>query len=151
MDSLIYNPIFWIFISYTVGAIISDVLVKRFKVTWFEDKNFISDESTRWLGVLVLGWMIKNSFMGWFNKKLKLKPSAGIDKLKTLKKEMGYAESGHLIAFYFLLVVNIIFVFIGVEWSYIITFFFLNIVFNMYLVFLQQYNKRRIDRVIGEI
>jgi len=86
--------------------------------------------------------------MGWFNKKLRLKPSSDIDTLKTLKREMGYAESGHLVAFYFLLIVNIVFIYFGLEWWYVSTFFFVNVVFNMYLVFLQQYNKRRIDKVI---
>jgi len=148
MSSLTYNVFFWIFISYAVGQIVSDILVKKFKVKWFEGHNYISDVSTKWLGVLVFGWMIKNSFMGWFNKKLRLKPSADIDALRPLRKDMGHGESGHLVAFYFLLVVNIVFIFWGLEWWYIVTFFFMNVVFNLYLVFLQQYNKRRIDRII---
>lgn len=148
MDAIQYNLIFWVFISYAVGQIISDILVKKYKVTWFENHNYISDKSTKWLGVLAFGWLIKNTFMGWFNKKLKLKPTAKIEDLETLKREMRYAESGHLVAFYFLLIVNAVLIFFDFEWWYVISFFFTNIVFNMYLVLLQQYNKRRINRLL---
>ena len=149
MSTILYNPILWIFLSYAIGQITSDILIKKYKVDWFEDHNYISDKWTKWMGVLAFGWLIRHTFMGWFNKKLRLKSSADIATLKTLKTEMEYAEAGHLVAFYFLLLVNIGFIFFGLEWWYVISFFFLNIVFNMYLVFLQQYNKRRIDRVIG--
>ncbi len=148
MSTVIYNPIFWIFISYAIGQIIADLLIKKQKVTWFEDHNYISDTSTKWLGVLVFGWLIRHTFMGWFNKKLKLKPSSTSEDLRVLKQEMGCAEAGHLVAFYFLLLVNIWLIFYGCDWWYIISFFFTNIVFNMYLVLLQQYNKRRITRIL---
>ena len=148
MNSFIYNPVFWIFLSYAIGQILADYLVKKKKVNWFEDHNYLDEKRTRSIGVLRLGWMIRNSFMGWFNKKLRLKPSAGLEDLQTLKREMNYAEAGHLVAFYFLLIVNIWFVFMKLEWWYILLFFMINLVFNMYLVLLQQYNKRRIQRLI---
>ena len=148
MDSFIYNPIFWIFLSYAFGQIIADYLLNKRKVNWFENHNYISDSLTKLLGILLFGWLIRNSFMGWFNKKLRLKPSACSKDLETLKKEMTAAEAGHLVAFYFLLIVNFAFIFFGVKWWYILLFFYINVVFNMYLVFLQQYNKRRIDRVL---
>lgn len=149
MQSIIYNPIFWIFISYAIGAILTDFLLKKQKVDWFDNKNFISDSLTKQLGVLVLGWLVKNTFMGWFNKNLNLKPSASKEDLKKLKQEMGFAEAGHTIAFYFLLLVNGWMLYYGVGWGYALLFLMLNIIFNLYLVFLQQYNKRRIDRVLG--
>lgn len=86
--------------------------------------------------------------MGWFNRDLKLKPSADIETVQILKRNMGYAEAGHLVAFFFLLIVNGAFIFYKLDWMYVIFFFFMNIVFNMYLVLLQQYNKRRIDKVL---
>lgn len=151
MSTIIYNPIFWIFISYAIGQIIADILIKKQNVTWFEDHNYIRDKTTRWLGVLAFGWLIRHTFMGWFNKKLRLKSSANIEDLKILKTEMGYAEAGHLVAFYFLLLVNIWLIFYGCEWWYVLTFFMVNLVFNMYLVLLQQYNKRRITRLLNTI
>jgi hypothetical protein len=92
--------------------------------------------------------VIRKTILGLFNKNLRLKGKADLETLKTLKIEMGYAEEGHLVAFYFLVLVNILFVFFGLDWRYIVLFFILNIVFNMYLVLLQQFNKRRIDRVL---
>lgn len=148
MGTFNYNVIFWIFVSYAIGAMLTDFLVKKLKVRWFENKNYISDQWTKRLGILFFGWMIKNSFMGMFSRHLTIKKSGGAEELQTLKTNMGYSEVGHLIAFYFLLLVNITFVFMGLEWWYILLFFLINIVFNLYLVFLQQYNKRRIDRII---
>lgn len=145
---LTYNPIALVFISYGIGAMLTELLIKKFQISWFDNHNYINDKLTKSLGVLAFGWLIRNSFMGWFNQKLKLKPKSSIDELKTLKQEMGYAEVGHLIAFYFLLILNVLFIYWGMDWYYIVFFFFVNIVFNLYLVFLQQYNKRRLDRVI---
>ena len=151
MDSFIYNPIFWIFLSYAVGQIIADYLLRKKKVEWFENHNYISDRLTKSMGILFFGWLIRHSFMGWFNKKLRLKPSASRDDLMILKSEMTSAEAGHLVAFYFLLIVNFTFILFGLEWWYIVLFFLINMVFNMYLVFLQQYNKRRIDKVLKKV
>ena len=148
MNSFTYNPIFWIFVSYAVGQIVADYLLNKQKVDWFENQNYLSDRHTKLLGILLLGWLIRHTFMGWFNKKLKLKPSASNDDLMTLKNEMTSAEAGHLVAFYFLLIVNLAFILYDLEWWYIVLFFLINVVFNMYLVLLQQYNKRRIDRLI---
>jgi len=148
LNSVIYNPIFWIFLSYAFGQIIADYLLKKKKVDWFENHNYIDDKLTKSLGILVFGWLVKNTFMGWFNKKLKLSAAAGIEDLQVLKREMTASEAGHLVAFYFLLIVNIVLVFMGLEWWYIIVFFIMNVIFNMYLVLLQQYNKRRIERIL---
>ena len=148
MKSFLYNPIIWIFLCYAIGQILADYLVIKKKVGWFEDHNYLNDKHTRSIGVLLFGWMVRNSFMGWFNKKLRLKPSSSLEDLQTLKTEMGYAEAGHLVAFYFLLIVNIYFVIIKLDWWYIILFFVINLIFNMYLVLLQQYNKRRIQKLI---
>ena len=140
---------FWIFVSYAIGAILTDFFVSKLKVNWFDDLNYLSDRMTRNLGVLAFGWLVKNTFMGWFNKKLRLKASADKNDLTQLKQEMRNAEAGHLIAFYFLFGVNGYMAYLGLEWWYIVLFFLINVVFNLYLVFLQQYNKRRIDRLIA--
>ncbi|MEM9544326.1 MAG: hypothetical protein AAGA77_00060 [Bacteroidota bacterium] len=151
METIVYNPVFWIFLSYAVGQIIADYLLHKRKVDWFEDRNYISDELTKTLGILAFCWLIKNSFMGWFSKNMKLKASAGIEELNILKNHMTGSEAGHLVAFYFLLIVNIIFIFLGLKWWYIALFLLINIVFNLYLVFLQQYNKRRISKLLNNI
>lgn len=86
--------------------------------------------------------------MGVFNQKLKYKGKLNQERLVKLKHEMTLSEVGHMIAFYFLLLINLLFVYLKVDWRYIIVFFMLNIIFNFYLVLLQQYNKRRIDKLL---
>lgn len=79
-----------------------------------------------------------------FNKKLTLGAKADKETLQKLVKEMTYAEVGHLIAFVALLILNVTLPLLGYSLTYVLILFLTNIVFNLYLVFLQQYNKRRI-------
>lgn len=147
-DDLAYNPIFLIFLSYAIGVWLTE-LVKRLKLYhWFEDQNYISDKLTQQLGVLHFGWLIRHTFMGKFNQKLQLKGKADAETLHQLKTDMTYAEIGHLLAYVLLLILNIVGIFLDMAIWYLVLFFFINLVFNLYLVFLQQYNKRRISRLL---
>ncbi len=147
-DYLIYNPIFLIFVSYTLGVWMTSILKATGNYLWFDDHYYLNDRRTKQIGVLHFGWLIRHSFMGMFNPKLKYTGNANREKLEELRAEMTFAEVNHLMAFIVLLVLNIVFVFWGVVWWYILAFFLLNLVFNFYLVLLQQFNKRRIDRIL---
>jgi uncharacterized membrane protein len=87
--------------------------------------------------------------MGKFNKKLHVKGKANAETLQQLKRDMTYSEIGHLMAFGLLLIFNIAGLFWGLALWYLLLFFFINLVFNLYLVFLQQYNKRRISKILN--
>lgn len=144
-----FNPIFWIFVSYSFG-VLGTLLFKSIGLfQWFENHNYIGDKLTKRLGVLALGWLIRKSFMGKFNQKLYLKGEWNRHILEQLKKDMTDAESGHLIAFILLQIMIVFLFFWGIAFWQIVAYTVFNIIFNLYLVFLQQYNKRRIDRVLN--
>ena len=147
-DEFLYNPIFWIFISYTFGVILTPIIFKTSFKKYLLDNQFLNDKWTKRIGVLHFGWLIRHSFMGLFNQKLKYKGKLNREKLLQLKQEMTFSELGHLLAFLFLIVLNLLFIYWKLDWRYIISFFILNIIFNFYLVLLQQYNKRRIGKLL---
>lgn len=143
-----FNPVFLIFASYGIG-VLGTGIIKLFGIyDWFENHNYIGDKATRKFGVLKLGWLIRNSFMGKFNQKLKFKGGLNQAKLKQLKVDMTFAENNHLIGFVLFQVLIFFLAFKRIEMWQILSYTILNIVFNLYLVFLQQFNKRRIDRLL---
>jgi hypothetical protein len=146
---LAYNPVFLIFFSYAIGVWLTEIIKRIGLYKWFENHNYISDELTRQIGVLHFGWLIRHTFMGKFNKKLHVKGKANAETLQQLKRDMTYSEIGHLMAFGLLLIFNIAGLFWGLALWYLLLFFFINLVFNLYLVFLQQYNKRRISKILN--
>ncbi len=143
-----FNPIFLIFLSYGLG-VLGTMIIKLIGIyEWFENHNYVEDNLTKRLGVLKLGWVIRNSFLGSFNQKLKYRGRVNHEKLVQLKKDMTFAENNHLNAFILLQILVVFLAFKGIELWQIATYTVLNIIFNLYLVLLQQYNKRRIDRIL---
>ena len=145
---LLKNPVALIFLSYTIGALLTSVLNATGLIRYFYNRNFISDKWTKNLGVLHFGWLVKNTFMRLFNNKVYLKNKRDKESLKMLIKESTNAEVGHLIGFVSLLIVNIYIFFAGDNFIYALVLMLINIIFNLYLVFLQQYNKRRVKRLL---
>ena len=143
-----FNPILWIFASYLLGAMATSFIKSLKILSSFENHHYIEDKLTKKLGVLKLGWLIRHSFMGKINPNIKFKGKLNKERLEQLKHEMTLAETGHLIAFLFLQILIVTFLVLGVPFWQIIVYTILNIVFNLYLVFLQQFNKRRIDRLL---
>jgi len=147
-NEILYNPIFWLFVSYTVGAWFTNIIINSSIKKYFLSNDFLADSWTKRIGVLHFGWLIRHSFMGVFNQKLKYKGKLNQEKLAKLKQEMTLSETGHLIAFFFLTFINGLFIYLKLDWKYILVFLILNIIFNLYLVLLQQYNKRRIKELL---
>ena len=143
-----FNPVLLLFLSYAIGVLFELLIKFVGGYTWFENQNFISDQLTKNLGVLHLGWLIRHSFMGIFNPRLKLEGQITRAKLSQLKKDMIGAEISHLFGFISLFIFSFFLPFWEMNWWYVIVIQLINIVFNLYLVFLQQYNKRRINRLL---
>ena len=143
-----FNPIFWIFTSYGLGVLGTGLIKLIGAYDWFENHNYIGDDLTKRIGVLRLGWLIRNSFLARFNPKLHYKGGLNQEKLVQLKKDMTYAENNHLLGFFFLQMVVIYLAFKRIEFWQIISYTILNVILNLYLVFLQQFNKRRINRIL---
>ena len=146
---ILYNPIALIFMSYGIGAMLTGVLKSVGLLDKLSHHNYISDGLTKKIGALHFGWLVKNSFMRFFNQNVYLKGKRDKATLEKLIDEMTQAEVGHLIGFLFVLIVNIYMLISGADILFVVGIFLANIVFNLYLVFIQQYNKRRIKRLLG--
>lgn len=146
----IFNPVFWVFTSYGFGML-GAYLLKYIGIYWrFKNHNYISDTLTKNLGILQLAYLIKHSFLAKFNPKINYKGGLNTARLRILRDEMTFAEVAHLVAFVFLQLLIGLFLFLDVKLWYIIAYTISNIMGNLYLVFLQQYNKRRIDRILAK-
>ena len=137
-----------IFVSYGLGVLVTLLIKLIGFYEWFENHNYISNKLTKKLGVLKFGWLIRNSFMEKFNQKLKFKGGLNHERLEQLKKDMTFAENNHLIAFILLQILVVFLGFKGIEMWQIASYTILNVILNLYLVVLQQFNKRRIDKIL---
>ena len=61
------------------------------------------------------------------------------------------AELGHLVGFILLIPVNIYYILVGKSLALIISMFILNVLFNGYTALTQQYNKRRLEKLIMKV
>jgi len=148
MDAFFENPIALLFASYGIGASITGVIQSRAWFASITNYNWLNDKWTKYLGVLLLGKIIIATPLRIFNPKLYLKRRPKEKELLQMKKDMDGAEIGHLIGFIVLLILCVVYIFIGKSWKLILGLFLMNIVLNLYLVFLQQYNKRRVNRLL---
>lgn len=135
------------FISWIVGMILNNVLVKSGYYHKLSNLNFISSEVlNKIIGIKYFKWIVKNSFFKFFNQKIKLNNKK--TDLIEIRKEMTLAEISHLIGFVF---VTIFAIYKGVSEGYLfgLTIMIVNILMNLYPSLLQQENKRRIDKLIN--
>lgn len=136
------------FVSWTIGLIINNLIKNTSFYSKLSSFNFIKHEQThKLIGLNTVNWIIKNSFFKHFNTKIKFSTRPSISQLKTIRKEMTYAEIGHFIAFIFILVIIILKILNG-QLTYAVILFGFNIIFNLYPSLLQQQNKKRIDRIL---
>jgi len=77
--------------------------------------RFLADSWTKRIGVLHFGWLVKHSFMRVFNQNIKYKSKLNQERLSQLKHEMTLSEIGHLVAFYFLLQINRVFIYLKLD------------------------------------
>lgn len=140
------------FISWIVGMIINGLLRKSaIYRNAVSDLNFIKSENTnRNIGIGTTKWIIKNSFLKYFNQKLKLKAKTDKTSLIHLRNEMNIAETDHLIGFIFVAIFALIKL-ANAEYLFAIIIMILNVLMNLYPSLLQQENKRRIDRAIKNL
>lgn len=134
--------------SWTVGIIFNGVFGKKEYYNNISNLNFIKSETlNKIIGLGTFKWIVKNSFFKYFNQKLKLKNKVkGID-LTDLRREMTFAEIGHLVGF---IIVSIFALIKVVKGLYVFgcIFMIVNVILNLYPSLLQQENKRRIDKLI---
>lgn len=148
MDALIYNPIAILFLSFTIGALLHSLFEKQ---TWYKqyfNLNFLSNAVTKRIGVLCIEWLILNSPLRIFNKALMIKGRPTKEQLIKLREVMTAAELSHLMGFVAIIPFIICYIVMGKSLLLIISLIILNILFNGYTALTQQYNKRRLDKLL---
>ncbi len=132
--------------SWLIGLILNIIISKTTYYSKLSNFNFItSKKANKAIGLKPFKWIVENTFFKFFNQKINLKDKTV--ELSEIRKEMTYAEIGHLIAFVF---VTIVALYKSFTHSFLLglTLMIVNIILNLYPSLLQQENKRRIDRLI---
>jgi hypothetical protein len=151
MDAILFNPICMLFLSFMFGAFAHSAFAKT---TWYKKYfhlNFIDDQTTKSIGVLWIEWLILNSPLRIFNTALKIEGRPSKTDLIKLREVMTAAELSHLIGFVFILPIVFYYILIGKSALLIISMTILNILFNVYTALTQQYNKRRLDKLLSRM
>lgn len=131
-----------------IGLLINNSLKHKQFYSVFTNLNFVRSEKTnRLLGVLILKYIIIHSFWSKFNPLLKIKEKNATT-MTQLRNEMTYAEISHLICFILILLLLPFLYIYNYQKDLIIPIFICNIIFHLYPALLQQYNKRRVDKVL---
>ena len=137
------------FISWIVGLFLNAVIMKMAFYQRLSNFNFIRSKAVNnAIGLPAIKWIIKNTPFKLFNPALKLEGRAGLEELTEMRKQMTYAETGHLIGFNFVVIVAVV---MAVQSKFLLALIILivNLPMNLYPSLLQQENKRRIDRLIA--
>lgn len=151
MDVILSNPIAMLFLSFAFGAVMHGILSSQDWYKAYYNFNFLSDRTTKSIGVLWIEWLITNSPLRFFNQQLKIAGRPSKADLLKLRTVMTAAELSHLIAFVLILFVILYYFLMDKTWGLITLMTILNVLFNGYTALTQQYNKRRLDKLIRRI
>jgi len=135
-----------------IGLLVNNAIKNKPFYRIISNFNFIKSEAAnRYLGVILFKKVLVKSFWRHLNPTLKMEGLSDKAKLITLRNEMTSAEIGHLVA----LLCTFIAVIVMHEKRYyedaIIPILICNIIFHVYPPLVQQYNKKRLDKVIDRI
>ncbi len=134
--------------SWTVGILFNGLFSKSKYYPNLSHLNFIKSETlNKRIGLETFKWIVKNSFFKYFNQKLNLKNKVKPTDLNELRREMTFAEIGHLVGFTVVSIFALL-KFIHGNYIYGVIFMVVNVILNLYPSLLQQENKRRIDKLI---
>lgn len=134
-----------VFFSFIIGMILTTIVKKTSLYTKMSHLNFIkSDTINQLLGIGAFKWLIKNTFLKYFNQKIKIHKDMTVSDLKNIREEMTIAEIGHLFGFAFVFLI-IIYLMIQQNYLFASVLCIANIITNLYPSLLQQWNKRILD------
>lgn len=132
--------------SWLIGLILNGICSKFPFYSRLSYFNFVPNKTTnKQIGIYGFKWIIEHSFFRYFNRKICIQ--AKNTNFNQLRKEMTYAEIGHLIAF---VIVSAAAIYYSIQKSIVLGFIimFFNVLLNLYPSLLQQENKRRLDKII---
>ncbi len=135
--------------SWILGFVFTAVVGKSdYYKRELSNLNFIKSEKLNFLlGVGLVKWLVKNTFLGIFNQKIKISSKGSVSDLYALRIEMTRAEIGHLFGFVVLFVFAVLKI-VNQEYLFASIILVVNCFMNLYPALLQQQNKRRIDKLL---
>lgn len=105
------------------------------------------DFSYKIIGIKYIKWLVSKTIWKKANPQIKSKAKPKLNDLIVLRHEMTKAEISHLIAFVLVIIFSF-FIWKRFNAKFMIILIMLNILFNLYPALLQQFNKKRIDKLI---
>ena len=148
---LLDNVILVTFLSFVVG-VFADPILRR--VTDYESLStrylFADAETYELFCVLWFRWFLQVTPLGRFNRDIHFTGKRDLATLKTIRDHMATAEMSHWVGFMSMLAMTF------VAWWHRgtivgLSYVAFNLLGNVYPCLLQQYNKRRLDRLISVI
>lgn len=133
-------------ISWIVGIIVNTLIKNQ---PWYENLSHFelikSKRVYKWIGIDAIKWIVRNTPFKYFNPGLKVQGKA--TDLVALRREMTFADIGHLVGFVFVTFFAILKA-INVSLLFGAIIMLVNVLMNLYPSLLQQQNKKRIDKFI---
>lgn len=139
------------FISFIVGMIVNSFLKKTeiYQVA-LQNLNFISDDRVnKWIGLGIFRWVLLKTPLKYFNQKIKVTEMNKMS-LKRLRDQMTSSEIEHLVGFDFMFLIALVQL-IYRNYTFMLILLLVNVFMNLYPALLQQWNKRRLDRIISRL
>lgn len=148
---LLNNAILVLFVSFFIG-IFADILLRMMPFYgWISTRYLFADSKTyERLGVEWFRKILLATPLRMFNDKIKLPTNCDLQLLKDVRKHIAAAEVSHWVGFVVMMVLTVY------AWSFYgpkigVSFVFFNTIGNLYPCLLQQYNKRRLYKLIATI
>ncbi|WP_139237169.1 glycosyl-4,4'-diaponeurosporenoate acyltransferase CrtO family protein [Pontibacter akesuensis] len=135
-------------ISWLLGLLMADFLRRR---QYYGIANFrIIGSNTRYsfIGIGAFKWIVTKTFYRHLNQNIKLSATPTLDECTEVRKAMTHSEWLHRIAFWLVVTIGIPITLVQGLYRQVVPLLLLNVILNLYPVLLQQYNKRRLDKVI---
>ena len=145
---LLDNVILILFLSFVVGVMVDPILRRMAPYESLSRRYLFSDSKTyESLGVLRYRDFLLATPFGSFNRDIHFSTSRDLKTLERIRDHMATAEMSHWVGFIAMLIVN------GIAWWYRgpvlgLAYLSMNLLGNIYPCLLQQYNKRRLERLI---
>lgn len=146
--NLLDNVIMMMFLSFIVGVIVDPILRRTTNYEKLSSQYVFRDSKTyEAVGLLWFRRFLKLTPLGSFNSEIRFTSKRELDEFRTIRDRMARAEISHWVGFVTMLILTF------VAWwcrgpivgiAYVV----FNVFGNVYPALLQQYNKRRLGRLI---
>ncbi|MBK7895077.1 MAG: hypothetical protein IPJ90_09390 [Anaerolineaceae bacterium] len=148
---LLDNAILFMFLSFVMGVIADPILRRMTNYEWWSTRYLFKDSKTyEKIGILWFQRFLKVTPLGSFNGNIHFTQKRDLATLRAIREQMATAEMSHWVGFIVMLGLTVL------AWFYRgavvgLVYVAFNVLGNVYPSLLQQYNKRRLNRVISAL